>query len=306
MIYDYQNFDNYAFKQAWEKGFNRKLNEKVYNWAFRSKNKVYVYEDAGQVVGGYCLIPLRIFIDNKLSSGYLCNNVFVHMVAEFKYQRERVFEKLADYCFKKNPSVLIAFPNKNALSSHLNNGWIETLDMAVYEHYKSEYFFCDHVKNIEIEKLPFVSFSELATKVSIDSVNTFSVFKSQEFFKWRYETNPQNLYDYFIVRSEGQVAGYLVVKFFPERKRLHIVDFNFINTKLCNFDKLIALLREVYEHLDYEAIDILESPVFRAKLTASKMFHKSNIFFSMIVKGKQIEGVNFDLAHIVFGDNEVY
>jgi len=26
----------------------------------------------------------------------------------------------------------------------------------------------------------------------------------------------------------------------------------------------------------------------------------------MIVKGKQIEGVNFDLAHIVFGDNEVY
>ena len=29
MIYEYQNFDNYAFKQAWEKGFNRKLNEKV-------------------------------------------------------------------------------------------------------------------------------------------------------------------------------------------------------------------------------------------------------------------------------------
>ena len=55
-----------------------------------------------------------------------------------------------NYCFKKNPSVLIAFPNKNALTSHLNNGWIETLDMAVYEHYKREYFFCDHVKNIEV------------------------------------------------------------------------------------------------------------------------------------------------------------
>ncbi len=306
MIYEYQNFDNDAFKSAWEKGFNRELNDNVYNWVFSLKNKVYVYEDAGKVVGGYCLMPLKIFIDHNLSSGYLCNNVFVHMVAEFKYQKERVFEQLSEFCFDKNPSDWMAFPNKNSLTSHLKSGWSKALDLAVYEYYKREYISCNQVKNIEIEKVPFNSFSELASKVSASSMNTFSVYKSQEFLKWRYATNPQYLYDYFIVRLEGLEAGYLVVKFFPERKRLHIVDFNFINMKLCNFDNLIVLLDEAYKHLDYEVIDILESPIFRAKLSVSKMFQKSNVFFSMIVKGKQIEDVNFDLAHIVFGDNEVY
>ena len=306
MIYEYQNVDSRSFKSAWEKGFNREISNDIYNWIFCSTNKVYVYEDLGEIVGGYCLMPLDLFIDNKLYHGYLCNNIFVHLVAGFKYQRERVFEQLTEFCSDKAPGNWIAFPNNNSLSSHLNNGWKKVQDLTVFEYHKNEDLICNYSENIKIVKAQFDDFSKVASNVSLVSVNSFSVNKSKSFLKSRYISNPQYLYDYFIIYFRDEPIGYLIMKFFPERERLHVVDFNFTNIELCSFDKLIYLIYKEYKHLNYKVIDILESPAYRNKLNASKLFKRSNVFVGMIAKGKSIERVNFDLAHIVFGDNEVY
>ena len=306
MIYEYQKHNNIDFKLAWEKGFNRKISISTYDWIFCSKNNVFVYEDLGNIVGGYCLMPLDLQINNKPYSGHLCNNIFVHLVAGFKYQRDRVFEQLTEFCYDKNSSNWIAFPNINSLSSHLSNGWKKVLNLNIFECQKNQRLLCGLNENIKIIKEQFDDFSKVASNVSLLSKNSFSVNKSESFLKSRYVSNPQYLYDYFIIYYRDEPIGFLIVKFFPERKRLHIVDFNFSKLELCNFDKLICLIHKEYEHLNFNVIDILESPIFRNKLNASKFFKRSSVFISMIVKGNNLDKVNFDSAHIVFGDNEVY
>lgn len=306
MIYEYHNIDRHSFKSAWEKGFNRQINDDLYNWIFCSNNKVYVFEDSGEIVGGYCLMPLDLYINNKQNNGYLCNNVFVHLAVGFKYQKERVFEQLAEFCYDKNPGSWIAFPNSNSLSSHLSSGWKKVLNLSVFEFYKNRDLKCSFSSGITIKKVKFDFFSKIASKISLISVNSFSVNKSIDFLKLRYFSNPQYVYDYFIIYCRDKPIGYLILKFFPERERLHIVDFNYSDIDLCNFDNLIYLIYNEYKHLNYKVIDILQSPIFTNKLITSQLFIRSKPLNSMIVKGKSIGEVNFEEAHVVFGDNEVY
>ena len=295
------------FIQAWEQAFERKLDSSVYNWIFDSTNNIYIFKDKDKAVAGYCLKPLDFLCNKNHTKGYLCNNVFVMTVPGFKYQRLKVFDQLSSFAYSDLGGDWVAFPNKIALMPHLRNGWSKALSLKTYELDWTSFKSVPRPKNSNLLiNLSFNRFLELFSKANIITDNiSFMVKKNSDFFKWRYQDNPRYKYDYFIYIDGNETLGYVITKFFPEKSRVHIVDFS-IPFSIGFLNEILFQIGMFYDDFGFRVLDVLESPFFRSVLDGLGAFTISEEELTMIVKGDCFKNLNFHCAHIVFGDNEVY
>jgi len=296
------------FVSAWEKVFQRKLENSVYAWIFSKRNNIYCCFDGDQLIAGYCLLDIKVLIKGKIRKGVLCNNIFVN---GFKYQKLGVFQKITEYALNdvtsKGYEFALGFPNNKAIKAHLRSGWLEGDTLPFFE-IKGKILF-KKTANIKWyskgnNKVLEEIYSLMQHKYKDFS---FSVLKDPEFLVWRFNMNPRWEYDIGCIYDNNILKTFFVSKFFKEKGRVHLVDYYFDN-KL-DLEQALSAIYSKYElerQLNINCIDLWcargDQAIFNS-VGFSQMDEGSYVIY----KDLQEKGMKVgSMPHLTLADNDVF
>lgn len=291
------------FIRSWEAAFGRKLDFQVYNWIFDGKNIVYAALIDGEIAAGYCLYPFQAVWKGENKIALLCNNVFVNP----KYQGRHLFVKLGklaleDAGLRGYGDIAYGVPNGLALPGHKRVGWgiqpsITFLEKSVGE--KGALIREWH--NGELSQAQREDIEKCSRETAKE--REFSIIKTAEFVKWRYESKPGVTYWFGFKYKKSVLVAYCVCKFYEPGKTLHFIDIDGFDSDSVN--QLIVEADSVPEA--FERLNIWASTAKRTEFQALGYANTSieNNFIMINPKGRipvHLTGnVNISLA-----DNDVY
>lgn len=296
------------FIVAWEHVFQRKLEDEVYSWVFSEINNLYACYDGGVLVSGYCLLEINAKINNEIVIGGLCNNVFVN---GYKYQKLGMFGKITNFALEdiadRGFKFALGFPNNKAIKAHLRAGWQQESNLPFYEFIGKPVNKIDNSITIKNEDLDGDSFNKICH--IMDDANagySFLVRRSESFLNWRLKLNPRWNYDIFFISPSDKITGFFVTKYFPDRDRVHIVDYAFSNSM-----ELDASVQRIYEFYTDKGVKVDCIDGWCASgdkaLFESSGFQESNDFSYVIFKDLSFSGLQLGTApHLTLADNDVY
>lgn len=293
-----------SFVAAWEDAFSRKLNSDIYEWIFNKHNILYALISDGEILAGYCLYPLACIVNKGLEKALLCNNVFVNP----RHQGKQLFVKVGKLALKDAASseegrIAYGIPNKLALPGHRRVGWDVRPPIAFLEKTraaKREKPLHNWIKGKINDQLR----ADIA-KCSLDSSKerSFSIIKTEEFVRWRYEEKPNTTY-WFGFKYKGDILiSYCVCKYFEDGKVLHFIDVD--GTDSSAISELIEESQKIPE--PFIKSNIWESTAHR-ELYISMGYKKAEPENALIFIDPATLGP-FDLGekvNIVLGDNDVF
>lgn len=212
---------------AWEEAFSRKLEQELYRWLFNGRNIIYAALVDGELAAGYCLYPLEAIVAGEQKTVLLCNNVFVSP----RYQGRHLFVKLGrkalqDAGENAQGDIALGIPNALALPGHRRVGWgvqspIKFLEKSVTgRHSEIEGNWLKGCLGDTL-RLKFEACSRRASRN-----RQFSILKTSDFIRWRFEGKPGVQYWFGYVSVGDEISAYCVCKFYEPKKTLHFVDID--------------------------------------------------------------------------------
>lgn len=268
------------------------------------KNLVYVGVDVEKdvLVAAYGLLPYKLVINKKVMDGSLCTNAITHP----EYQGKGIFTQIGRHALLQKPPYASYFsvgvPNKNALPGHLKVGWIVHSDLIFFKK-------LDNKKNDFEGKQIFVFTDEHGRLASNSLANmNLTVARDSAFLNWRYFKRPDKEYIAYEIREEKKLRGFIILKYFTERKykKLHIMDIYAIdNHTFLDLLKITINLASDCDELN--CWQIKNSPYRNLFLESG--FHASdekNVLILFKHKGKEDFKIINGSWWFMLGDNDVY
>jgi hypothetical protein len=304
--------DGSQFVYAWRQAFDRKVDERLFDWLFgaNSNNHLYVAlceEDNNKIAGGYCLLKQEAIINNEAYSAYLCNNVFT--VPE--YRAYNVFVRLGRFSLmqkKGERSVALGFPNQLALPGHKRVGWSICEPINFFERIPSTVEINSNFSLQDICEKDFLKIEALWRENHINS--SFSIVKDKKYFKWRYFDRPKIGRRYLLksLIKNNNLVGYIVLSHFFEKNKVHIIDIIATTTEEYSF--LILNSCNIAHKLRANSINVWGTPTL-TPFIIQHGFCTNGEKTRLIVKDlSETEDIDIfgsmQLHNIVLGDNDVF
>tara|TARA_R100000935_G_C2798362_1_gene149267 strand:- start:93 stop:1019 length:927 start_codon:yes stop_codon:yes gene_type:complete len=292
------------FLVAWEAAFNRQLNSLVYEWIFDENNIVYVLKLDGDIVAGYCLYPVECRWIGKRRTALLCNNVFVCPGHQGKHLFVKISKAaLADASAKSYGSVAYGVPNSLALPGHKRVGW-GVQEPVFFLEKTISYKKSEMGNQWSYGKLEQSDRKEMAACSQLSAKNRdFSIIKSEEFIKWRYESKPGVGYWFGFKEEGGELLAYCVCKFFSDKNTVHVIDVDGIS------DDAVASLIDDIEGLPegFDKVNVWSSTAKKA-VFLNKGYKHSGDFDNFIMMDVERLGSVYlnENINLCLGDNDVY
>jgi len=291
------------FIVAWEAAFSRQLDKSIYDWIFDGVNVLYAALIDGEIAAGYCLYPLKCVLQKKPAVALLCNNVFVHP----SHQGKHLFTKLGKLALQDAGNrgyghIAFGIPNRQALPGHKRVGWgvqptIKFLEKTRGEPKNRDVVWTQGQLN-ELQRRQIQACSERSAQN-----RDFSIIKTAEFVRWRYESKPGNAYWFGFVYDNDELMAYCVCKYYEPSKTLHVLDIDGSGNRFIT--RLIEQLTSVTESFDKlnvwgttaHASLFIEAGFKEAEL-------EDNLIF--IIPG-DLQAIYFDgNINVCLADNDVY
>ena len=307
---DYQK-DGKLFVAAWQKAFDRIVDNKLFDWIFgvNSNNHIYVAicEEDNKIAGGYCLMQQEALINSESCISYLCNNVFT--VPEYRIYN--VFVRLGRFALEQKiggRNVAIGFPNQQALPGHKRVGWTICEPIAFFERIPFKAEINSKFSLTDIRDEDFKEIEILWREKNRHS--TFCIIKNNAFFKWRYYERPQlgRRYIFKCLFKSNKLVGYIILSHYFEKNIMHIIDIMASDPDA--YTALILNACNLAHDIKADTINTWGSPILKPFLT-NNGFSPSGEETRFIVKDLSItENRNIfesmKLHNIVLGDNDVF
>jgi hypothetical protein len=296
-----------SFVFAWENAFKRKLDSAVYPWIFNSNNDLYAIIIGGEVAAGYCLMRYKAVLHGKIVDAALCNNVFVLS----KYRGQNLFMEIGVYALseaeKKGIKIVLGIPNKSALPGHKKIGWTELNPIPFLEKVPIKtnlnFKLTDNIKSINCQNL--LSWIDKIEDFSyeISGNRSFSIIKTKDYFKWRYFDRPGVNYSKFLYEHNGNVKGYLIIKYYEPSRRVHIIDIEAQDSEI--YEHMIRVAETYFQ--DYSLLNVWGSSAYKSEFMRNGFVLGDEQNFLIVIDPYRKETVSLgDNVNIVLGDNDVY
>lgn len=295
-----------AFKSAWEHAFSRQLHPALFNWLFKQRNRLFIVASDGGVAAGYGLLPGKACLHGKPIQMALCNNVFVTP----EYQTKNLFVRLGRFALQEagrtGAELALGVPNRNAIPGHKRVGWTFLEPTHFLEIRRESLPSPEHAREVRLltreqcgHILPQIE--QLSLRNSL--ARSFSVLKDAEHFRWRYLERPLVDYRFLAGYAGGQLTGYAVVKYYPERNYMHLIDLECIDDDWCA--DLVAATRRFAE--PFHALDCWDATQYRQTLIALGFQRSPQTNELIAIYPYRREAVDLGpKVNLVLGDNDVY
>ena len=291
------------FIRAWEAAFSRQLESNLYDWIFDGVNLAYVALIDGQVAGGYCLYPMGCVFEGRPSTALLCNNVFVHP----EHQGKHLFSKLGKFALRDAGQrgyghVAFGIPNRQALPGHRRVGWgvqptIKFLEKSRSKLDVSDVLWFQHSLN-EQQRAQIQKCSEEAAKD-----RAFSIIKTADFVRWRYESKPGTAYWFGLIFEGEQLKAYCVCKLYEPKRTLHVLDIDGVSAECLK--RLVGQVSNIPEEFDKVN---LWGTTAHSELFVESGFEEVDLEDNLIfIKPSDLQAVYFGGGvNVCLADNDVY
>lgn len=227
-LLDKETFQKYKveFSELYQMCFNVSMSPEEVEWRFLQNPEddlqMYVAIDQGRLVANYSVSPICLYKDGKIIKaaqslntmthpGYIGKGIFVDLAS-------RLYAHLKDEGYK----MVMGFPNNISNRTFVSKlGWrdisvIPTLEINLNTTKEKAVIISKPV----IEDFDFeLDYTDCMNRTE----KTVSVYKTQEYLKWRYLKHPTTQYYNFVLLSKNnKVSSRIILKFY--RNRLNIVD----------------------------------------------------------------------------------
>lgn len=183
-------------------------------WEWRFKNNPYgdleisLAFDGDELVGHYAISPVIFTSNGQLFKAAHSMTTMTHP----DYQGKGIFNKLANHLYgelkAKSFDFIWGFPNANSYYGFMKN--LAWSPVTIIPNLKcSTPLKKDAVVNVIKSSKPFSG-----KECTFFSSSKVGVLKNEEYFKWRYELNPSNKYDFLRFESNGELVGLAVSKIY--------------------------------------------------------------------------------------------
>lgn len=292
-----------TFISAWESAFDRRLSTDIYDWIFNEYNLMYAAVCDDKVAAGLCLYPMDAIVNSNFSRVGLANNGFVAP----PYRGQNLFVTVSQFALrnagKHGFSLAYGISNEQALPGHKKVGWSVLPTLQFLESQRVEYISSNNVQWYEAP----LSDNQRADIESCSRRSAlhrqFSIIKTSELIRWRYELRPQVNYIFGFNYQDNLLQAYCVCKYFPEKKYLHFIDIDGDSASA------IMLLIEAAQSLDlpFESLNIWSSTV-HSKLFFEQGYHTTLAGRNFIlIQPSELKSVDvIGEINLVLGDNDVF
>ncbi|MFW3616930.1 GNAT family N-acetyltransferase [Billgrantia antri] len=292
------------FISSWEEAFSRRLNKELYRWLFVGNNIIYAALVKDEIAAGYCLFPLDAIVDGERKVALLCNNVFVSP----RFQGHHLFVKLGRRALQDAGSnaygdIALGIPNTLALPGHRRVGWGVQPPIKFLE--KNTSWSCEEIEGNWVKG--GVS-GTLRAKLEACSRRAsqnraFSILKTAEFIRWRFESKPGVQYWFGYIEEGKEVSAYCICKYYDPTLTLHFVDVDGWDDMAV--EKLILQAEKIPEN--FRRLNVWESTakcdVFRQ--VGYKNSTDQNNF--ILIDPKTMQAANpKGKINLTLADNDVY
>ena len=179
-----------------------------------------------EIIGHYAIVHHNLIINKMLIKSGLGVHAFIHP----KYRGKVLMYKISELAYKiaknKGIDIIYGFPNINYRNIQIKiEGWKEV------NLFKSIEISLENIK-IENKKFSLVkvydNYSDLFKLDTIiskkESNNYIRIYKNINYYKNRYISHPQNLYECFFIYDNMEIVGFVVFKIY-EKTKGHIIDY---------------------------------------------------------------------------------
>lgn len=210
--------------------FNVPMNESEVEWRYLKNLGTEVLScvaiDNGKLVANYSATPMQMIKDGKVIKiaqslntmthpDYMGRGLFVDLAS-------RLYKYLADNGYK----LIMGYPNNISNRTFLTKlNWkdicvVPTLEINLDKVRKKS-------KDTEMVVLEDHNFDMDYSHCIYDGQDEISLYKSQEYLKWRYAANPAAEYYNFVIANDNIASSRIILKEF--RNRINMVDTYFKN-----------------------------------------------------------------------------
>ena len=226
--------DNEKILKLYKESFNRELKTDWWRWFSyecpTGMNRTYIIEDTdnGKFVGSYSLLPIKLFLNGKVTKASLATNASTHP----EYRGEGLFTRLGHFVLdlEKNFStpITLGMPNQKAYPGHMKVGWevMCKLPFLVKNDCQTRPNRCHEINKFGKRFDTF--FEKISKRFS------FIILKDYNFMNWRVTDRPDIKYKKFIYDEGKDLKGYVILKQFSDKgyKKTHILDMHAENKEI--------------------------------------------------------------------------
>ncbi|MAC83416.1 MAG: hypothetical protein CL624_04710 [Arcobacter sp.] len=305
-IYDKFDENNWKLFLFCYKNIFREIEKKIFEWLFLKKNIFGILTNIeNDYIGIYGLLKINLNFSGKHINSYLCHNVGVSE----KYSGKGLFQYLGDKSLSSQlhtNNLVLGFPNKASKKGHLRLGWksIAEVYFSKFESTKKDLLLDKKFEFKSIDKFETINFNE----------NEFSlnVSKDKDYLNWRISKPNENYIKYIIVKN-NIIQGYVIYKIYQNNKskKLHLVDFNFLNIDVLNEIIKFSILK--FKDSDCQILNtwIVEDTIFENKFNEygfNKDIEMQSFPVILFQKEEKFDFSKIDKERIFFTlfDNDVF
>ncbi len=187
---------------------------------------VSVATDGDEIIGHYAIVPHNLMLNEISIKSGLGIHAFIHPKYRGKVLMYKISELAYEIAKKRGISIIYGFPNVNYRNIQIKiEGWKEV------NLFKSIEISNENIK-VNNNKFNLIkasdNYSDLFKLDEIiskrESNNYIKINKNINYYKNRYISHPQKLYECFFIYNEREIKGFVVFKFF-ENSKGHIIDY---------------------------------------------------------------------------------
>ncbi len=218
---------NALFKVA----FNREIHPDYLNWRYLNNPVndilVAVAVDNGKIIANYSVSPVLIKKDNDIFKTALSMTTMTHP----DYNGRGLFTTLANLLYeemqKRDYKFVWGFPNANSHGIFIKKlNWNDIYEIPNFRLNINDLGIVNMDSEFIIEEDNY--FNNQPSFINYNG--KYQVFKSKDYYKWRYLDNPENNYTHLILKMSDEVLGNIVYKEFNDS--FDILELNGNNTEI--------------------------------------------------------------------------
>lgn len=212
----YQDGDEKAILELFQKTFNRKMTDQYWNWRYKynpsiKENLINLAWDRKTLAAHYAVSSTKLFVLGKEVNAALSMTT----MTDPAYQGRGLFTGLAGDLFDSSKlDVIFGIPNENSLKGFVNKLNFELLtdipmlesDISLQNFKKNEN--CEEIRSFDDRFDIF--FKKVCVEYHIISL------RGKEHLNWRFVDNPQNQYNILAFIENNKIKGYIVTKLYSD------------------------------------------------------------------------------------------
>jgi len=314
---NYESGDEFKIIELYKKAFSKEIDIESWKWKFMENPAgngiIKLMFDGKKLIGHYAIIPVKMKIGDRIVKAALSMITMTHP----DYTKQGIFTHLANALYEELSRMgfkfVYGFPNENSFPGFIKNlGWEDlgkgqpkilykkNLDNLSVRHPKNAHRIEEFGNEIEM----------LWQKIKKNY--KFIVPRTKEFLNWRFVTNPEVKYAKYVIRNNGEVVGYVVLKIYTgEGEPIgHMVDALATDSKV--FEDLLRISYIYFTENGIKAMSCwIQDSFFYSEKLKEHGFVKGpakNYFGIRFFKENcgDIGKVNCDEWYITMGDSDVF